>query len=144
MTSNGVGKFEYIESIMNKYGPLDVLRNKSKQSVTKLELGSSFCFQHDKDPKHTAEIVKLWLLYNIPNHLHTPPQSPHLNPIEHLWDSLERRICQYNTSSKDMLKSALKDKWEKMNAKETTRLVQSMPTRVREVFKRRVIQPAIK
>ncbi|GFX40208.1 hypothetical protein TNCV_4318431 [Trichonephila clavipes] len=32
----------------------------------------------DSDPKHTAEIVKLWLLCNIPNQLHTSPKSPDL------------------------------------------------------------------
>ncbi|GFU35259.1 hypothetical protein TNCV_1232201 [Trichonephila clavipes] len=36
------------------------------------------------DPQHTAEIVKLWLLYNVPNQLHMAPQSSDLNPIEHL------------------------------------------------------------
>ncbi|GFV54980.1 hypothetical protein TNCV_1663471 [Trichonephila clavipes] len=45
------------------------------ESATKLGLGSSFRFQHDNDPKHTAETVKLWLLNNVPNQLHTPPQS---------------------------------------------------------------------
>ncbi|GFS89120.1 transposable element Tc1 transposase [Trichonephila clavipes] len=63
------------------------------------------------DPKHTAVIVKLWLLYNVPNQLHTPPQSPDLNPVKHLWDFLERKIRQYSIPSKDMLKSVLKDKW---------------------------------
>ncbi|GFS78549.1 transposable element Tcb1 transposase [Trichonephila clavipes] len=78
---------------------------KTEESATKLGLGSPFRFQHDNDPKHTAAIVKLWLLYNVPNQLHTPPQSPDLNPIEHLWDLLERKIRQHNISSKDMLKS---------------------------------------
>ncbi|GFY10685.1 transposable element Tc1 transposase [Trichonephila clavipes] len=62
MASNGVGKLEYIESIMNKY---DYLKNNLKESAIKLGLGSLFHFQHNNDPKHTAEIVKLWLLYNV-------------------------------------------------------------------------------
>ncbi|GFX65121.1 hypothetical protein TNCV_452591 [Trichonephila clavipes] len=55
-----------------------------RESATKLSLKKSFRFQHDNDPKHTAEIVKLWLLYNVPNQLHTAPQSSDLNPTEHL------------------------------------------------------------
>ncbi|GFW09950.1 hypothetical protein TNCV_4207151 [Trichonephila clavipes] len=59
MAGNGVGKLEYIESIMNKYDCRDVLKNNLKESATKLGLGSSFRFQHDNDPKRTVEIVKL-------------------------------------------------------------------------------------
>ncbi|GFX57483.1 transposable element Tcb1 transposase [Trichonephila clavipes] len=66
MANNGVGKLGYIKSIMNKYDYLDVLKNNLKESATELGLGSSFRFQYDNDPKHTAEIVKLWLLYNVP------------------------------------------------------------------------------
>ncbi|GFX63356.1 transposable element Tc1 transposase [Trichonephila clavipes] len=43
-------------------------------------------------------------------------QSSDLNPTEHLRDSLERRIRQHNVSSKDMLKSVLKNQWEKKSA----------------------------
>ncbi|GFX35565.1 transposable element Tc1 transposase [Trichonephila clavipes] len=39
MASNGVGKLEYIESIMNKYDYFDVLKNNLKESATKLGLG---------------------------------------------------------------------------------------------------------
>ncbi|GFS99637.1 transposable element Tcb1 transposase [Trichonephila clavipes] len=89
------------------------------------------------DPKPTAEIVKLWSLYNVPNQLHTHPQSPDLNPVEHLWDLLECKIRQHNISSKDMLKSVLKDEWEKISAEETTKLNNSMPKRLQEVLERR-------
>ncbi|GFT84124.1 transposable element Tcb1 transposase [Trichonephila clavipes] len=65
-----------------------------------------------------------------------PPQSPDLNPIEHLWYLLESKICQHNISSKDMLKSVLKDQWEKISAEETTKLVNSMPKRLQEVLER--------
>ncbi|GFU13198.1 transposable element Tcb1 transposase [Trichonephila clavipes] len=66
-----------------------------------------------------------------------PPQSPDLNPIEHLWDLLERKIRQHNISSKDMLKSVLKDEWKKISSEEITKLVNSMLKRLQEAFKRR-------
>ncbi|GFY30688.1 uncharacterized protein TNCV_3118481 [Trichonephila clavipes] len=43
-----------------------------------------------------------------------------------------------------MLKSALKDEWEKISAEETTKLINSIPKRLQEVLERRVIQPGIK
>ncbi|GFW45851.1 transposable element Tc1 transposase [Trichonephila clavipes] len=44
------------------------------------------------------------------------------------------KIRQYNASSKDMLKSVLKDQWEKISAEETTRFVSSMLKRLQEVL----------
>ena len=107
MASNGIGNLEFIESILNKYDYLNILKRNLKQSAEKLSLEDQFYFQQDNDPKHTAEIVKLWLLYNAPKQLRTPPQSPDLNPIEHFWDLLERRIRQHTFSSKDMLKRGM-------------------------------------
>ncbi|GFY10647.1 transposable element Tc1 transposase [Trichonephila clavipes] len=93
---------------MKKYDYFDVLKNNLKESTTKLVLGSSFLFQHNNDPQHTAEIVNIWLLYNEPNQLHAPPQSSNLNPIKYLWDLLEPRVRQHNISIEDILRSVLK------------------------------------
>ena len=49
---------------MNKYGYLDILKINLKESAVKLGLGVRFIFQQDNDAKHTAEIVKQWLLYS--------------------------------------------------------------------------------
>ena len=97
MASSGVGNFNLI---MNKYGYLDILKINLKESAVKLGLGERFIFQQDTDPKLTAEIVKQGLLYNIPKQLRTPPQSSDLNPMEHLWVLLERKISQPVFTSK--------------------------------------------
>jgi transposase len=52
----------------------------------------NFVFMEDYDPKHTAHNTKMWILHNTPEYLKTSPQSPDINPIEHLWDHLERKI----------------------------------------------------
>ncbi len=51
-------------------------------------------FQQDNAPCHKAQIISDWFLEhdNEFTLLKCPPQSPDLNPIEHLWDVVEREI----------------------------------------------------
>jgi transposase len=75
--------------------------------MDKLRLRSSFIFQQDNDPKHTSKFVKEWLIHNVPKQLHTPPQSPDMNPIENLWDEIRRKIRTHNVRNKQQLKNAI-------------------------------------
>lgn len=135
MAAEGVGKLVFIESTMDQFAYLNILKTNMKQSVRQLGLGDDFWFQHDNDPKHTANNVKLWLLYNTKHQLRMPPQSPDLNPIEHLWDLLERRIRQHSITSKEMLKSVIFNEWGKITWQDTFKLAHSMPHRLKEVLK---------
>ncbi|CAK9832699.1 Transposable element Tcb1 transposase [Anthophora retusa] len=136
MSGRGVGNLPFIDGTMDKWGYLNVLKENLGQSAEKLGLQGSYYFQHDNDPKHTADIIKLWILYNIPKQLHTPPQSPDLNPIEHIWDLLEHRI-QHHITSNEMLKEVLQLEWTKISREETRKLVQSMSKRLSEVLRRK-------
>lgn len=62
VTASGVGNLVFIEGNMDRFEYKTILENNLKLSVDKLCLGSSWIFQQDNDPKHTAQIVKDWLL----------------------------------------------------------------------------------
>ncbi|GFU35189.1 hypothetical protein TNCV_2106311 [Trichonephila clavipes] len=63
-----------------------------------------FTFQQYNDPKHTARVVRELLLYNVRKQVKPPQQSPDLNPIEHLWDYLDRQIRKQDIKAKNDLK----------------------------------------
>ncbi|KAJ8897675.1 hypothetical protein PR048_003025 [Dryococelus australis] len=72
-------------------------------------------FQQDYDPMYTARKTKEWLLYNAPRRLLTSPQSPDVNPIEHLTDYLGKQVQKHRPSSKQALQKLLLDEWSKIS-----------------------------
>jgi transposase len=64
-------------------------------------------------------------------------QSPDLNPIEHLWDELERRLHYRPQSSTSLtaLATALQEEWAAIPPETYRHLVESLPSRVRAVIK---------
>ncbi len=55
-------------------------------------MGDTLIFKDDKDPKHTAKIVKKWL--SEVRVLEWPSQAPDLNHIQNLWDVVKSRGSQ--------------------------------------------------
>lgn len=64
MSSAGIGKLHFINGIMDKHMYIEILRQNLTPSVEKLNISDDF--YQDNDPKHSAHIVKEWLLYNCP------------------------------------------------------------------------------
>lgn len=137
MSSAGVGELVFINGIMDKTVYLNILKENVKKSADKLNLPRSFTFQQDNDPKHSAHDVRMWLTINIAHVLPHPPQSPDLNPIEHLWEELDRRVKRRPISNKSELKQALIEEWQKIGEETTKKLVHSMPNRLDAVIKQK-------
>lgn len=134
MSYSGVGNLHFIEDIMDAKMYLKILQNNLVDSAKKMNIENNFIFQQDNDPKHSARIVREWLLYNVRHTLPHPPQSPDLNPIENLWHILDLNIRKYHIKNKNDLKKHLKEEWEKISPEVTSKLALSMPKRLQEVI----------
>ena len=78
--------------------------------------------------------MKEWLLYRTPNVHDHPPHSPDLNPVEHLWEYVDK-VREKNISCKYDLKAASQDEWIKIPHDFTKKLVESMSRRLEAVIK---------
>lgn len=85
---------------MDQYVYIKILEENLKPSTDQLGLTGDFTFQQDNDPKHTAGNALMYIAYKTPRYLRTPPQSPDLNPIEHMWDVLVRRLRRHQVTAR--------------------------------------------
>ncbi|KAF7650651.1 hypothetical protein LDENG_00122600 [Lucifuga dentata] len=85
-------------------------------------------FQQDNAPCHTAKTVQEWFEDNEFTVLKWPPQSPDLNPIEHLCDVVEREISIMDVQPTNLqqLCDAIMSIWTKISEECFQHLVESM------------------
>jgi transposase len=134
MSARGLGKMVFIDGIMDHRAYIKILTENLQPSVQMLGLPDSFVFQQDNDPKHTALNTRLWLLFNTRKQLNTPPQSPDLNPIEHIWSEVERRLRRRRYKNREELKTALVEIWGTISEEVTSKLIDSMKRRLEAVI----------
>jgi transposase len=66
-----------------------------------------------------------------------PPNSPDLNPIEHVWMMIKYRLAKdyAHVTSANELKHVIMQLWEECSHDEFNHLVESMPRRIQAVIK---------
>ena len=92
-------------------------------------------FQHDNDPKHTSRVVTEWLQSNEVRILKWPAQSPDLNPIENLWEIVDRKIRTQNYTRKENLSDAVIREWQNISKETIDSLIGLMHRRCEAVIK---------
>lgn len=110
-----VGDLHQVQGILNQHGYHSILQRHAIPSGTRL-IGPKFVFQQDNDPKHTSRLCKNYLANkenaNVLQIMQWPPQSPDLNPIELLWDELDRKAREMQPTSAKHLWECLQNAWE--------------------------------
>ena len=115
----------------------NILRNQMIPSARGLFFDDDWIYQQDNDPKHTAGINQRYLRNKGVIVMDWPAQSPDLNPIENLWNELDRRLKNRMCNSEDELFQVLKDGWDSLPAEYLESLVDSMPRRCNAVIQAR-------
>ncbi|GBM89803.1 Transposable element Tc1 transposase [Araneus ventricosus] len=122
MSASELGNLVFIDGMMNHDLYLNILRDNLKLSAENLGIGNNFVFHQDNDPEHTALNVRLWCLTKFK----TPPQSPDLNPIEHIWRELEVRVRKHDIKTKSELKTVMMEEWMNIDAEITKKKEKKM------------------
>ncbi|GFX35161.1 transposable element Tc3 transposase [Trichonephila clavipes] len=94
-------------------------------------MGAEFLFMDDNARPHRANTVDECLQSEDITRMDWPAYSPDLNPIEHVWDMLDRRIAtrQPPPTCLPELRRALLDEWCNIPQDQIDNLILSMPRR---------------
>ena len=131
----GVGNLTKIDGTMDASYYVDILADNLPESIEDLHGQNHVIFQQDNDPKHSAKLTKAFLAEQNIEVMKWPAQSPDLNPIEHLWDELERRVHQNSHfRTTEELWAAMQAEWMKITPDVTQKLVRSRANRIQQVI----------
>lgn len=102
-------------------------------------IGDGFVLMHDNARPHVARVVTEYLTVVGIRTFDWPACSPDANPIEHLWDELQRRIRRRAVMPETLqeLRLALQEEFEAIPQIYITNLINSMPRRLNDIIQAR-------
>lgn len=129
----GIGKIVIIDGPLTGLRYVDLLSRNLFESANMMGL-ESFIFQQDNDPKHTSNIANEYFKQKGIEVLEWPPQSPDLNPIEHLWAHIKVKVGQKLPKNKKELIEIIKQEWNSIPVEVCQKYALSFKNRALSVY----------
>ena len=82
-------------------------------------------FMQDNAPCHKVKVVISYLSEQDFEIMDWPPQSPDLNPIENLWETLGMKVMERNPTNTEGLWVKLQEEWSKISIEDCQELIRS-------------------
>lgn len=103
------------------------------------QIGEQFVYMDDNARPHRANVVNEFFQRENITRMEWPALSPDLNPIENVWDALQRRMLdrQIEPHGIEELGIALQQEWEAIPGDLINNVIRSMPQRCQEVIRSR-------
>ncbi len=136
MCRDGVGSLHVVEGRLNARAYIDLISQTLKEDGEKI-IGEDFIFQQDGAKCHTAKYSMDWFAASHISVLPWPSQSPDLNPIEHLWEIIKKKMDSTPVKNKEELKDLIFKTWNSITPDITANLVDSMRNRCQAVINSR-------
>ena len=134
---HALGPLVPIEHCLNATAYLSIVADHVHPFMTIVYLSFDCYFQQDNAPCYKAQIISNCFFEH--DNEFTVLQSPDLNPIEHLWDMVEREIpCpshHVQPTNLQQLHHAIMSFWTKISEECFQHLVESIPRRIKAVLK---------
>ena len=131
---NGLGPLVQLNRSLTANGYVQLLGDHLQPFMDVMFPTNDGLFMDDNAPCHRATTVRDWFDEHSGQlqRMIWPPRSPDMNPIEHLWDIIERSLRAQNPASATLsqLWASTQDTWLTIYAGDFQRLVESMPRRV--------------
>jgi transposase len=134
ITGEGTGELVRLKSKVDSNAYIKILEDGLLRTIENKNLDpNKVIFMQDNAPIHTSRITKEWLNLHKINVMDWPPQSPDINPIENLWEIIDKKIRKRSIqpSNLEELWLAIKEEWDNIDKELIRKLYLSMPKRVK-------------